>query len=72
MNNIVISVGAVTYAIKLKKLLLRNKIYARIVKVENDNGGCTHGVEINEEDFYHAVVIMKENAIAYTIKNNIK
>lgn len=69
MNNIVITVGTVTYAIKLRKLLSRDGIYARLMKVENVEGalGCIHGVEINERDFLRAVVIMKNNNIEYSI-----
>ena len=69
MNNIIVTVGAVTYAIKLKKLLSRGGVQSKLVKVEKIDGalGCAHGVEIMERDFLKAVVIMKENAIEYSI-----
>ena len=66
MNNIIISVGSVTYAIKLKKLLAREGIKTTLVKKETASG-CTHGVELSEGDFLGAVVIMRENGIAYTV-----
>ena len=69
MNNVIVSVGAVTYAIKLKKLLLRYGIQARLVKIDGDGQGCTHGIEIPGEKYYQAVVIMKENNISYSVKN---
>lgn len=76
MKRITITVGQISYAIKLKKLLKREGIFARQIKVDNtdDNKGCSHGVEISEEDFLRSVVIMRENNIEYKIyngKNNI-
>ena len=71
MNSIIITVGSVTYALKLKKLLSRESIRSRLVKLSNtDDGlGCTHGLEIEEKDFYSAVVIMKRNEINYKIQS---
>ena len=68
MKKIIITVGSVTYAIKLRKLLAREGIEARHLKVDNtDSGaGCSHGVEINEADLYRAVYIMRENRIEYS------
>lgn len=69
MKKITVTVGSVTYAIKLRKLLLREGIASRLVKVDNteDKTGCSHGVEISGEDFYKAVVIMRENGIDYSV-----
>ena len=69
MKKITVTVGTVTYAIKLRKLLLRAGIRSKLVKVNNKKteGGCTHGVELDEIDFYNAVVIMKNNGISYSL-----
>ena len=69
MNSIIVTVGAVTYALKLKKLLLREGIRSKLVKVDGSAGsmGCSHGVEIDERDFYSAVVIIKNNGISYSV-----
>lgn len=69
MNKIIVTVGSVTYAIKLRRLLIRDGIEARLVKVDNtaEKTGCSHGVEISGDDFYRAVVIMKENQIEYSV-----
>ena len=69
LNNTIITVGSVTYAIKLRKLLSRAGIRSKLVKTERpgSKNGCTHGVEIDEKDFYHAVVVMKENGISYKV-----
>lgn len=70
LNNVTVTVGTVTYAIKLKKLLSRAGIRSRLVKAEGTTAGegCTHGVEISSSDFLFAVVIMKENGIPYSVK----
>ena len=72
MNKITLTVGTVTYALKLKKLFSRANINSRLVKVDNTEGakGCSHGVEISWEDYYSAVVIMKENGIKYSVYEN--
>ena len=69
MNNITVTVGSVTYAIKLRKLLSRKGIQSKLVKVEDVKGGlgCTHGVRIKSTDFLSAVVIMRENGINYSV-----
>ena len=69
MNNTIVTVGSVTYAIKLRKLLSREGIQSKLIKVEDARGrlGCTHGVELKKTDFLSAVVIMRENDISYSI-----
>ena len=71
MKSTIVTVGAVTYAIKLQKLLLRAGIRTKIIKVESpeEDNGCTHGVEINDERFLDAVFVMKENGINYRVYN---
>ena len=69
MNNITVTVGSVTYAIKLRKLLSREGIQSKLVKVEDVKGGlgCTHGVSLKTTDFLSAIVIMRENGINYSV-----
>ena len=71
MKKITVTVGSVTYAIKLRKLLVKNGIGSRLVKLDNtvDGKGCTHGVEISENDLYRTVFILRENGIAYKLKD---
>lgn len=74
MKNVIITVGSVTYAIKLGKLLRRGGIESKLIKVEgNENDrGCTHAVEISERDFYGAVAIMKASGIEYSVYKDKK
>lgn len=75
MNDIIITVGSVTFAIKTKRLLLRHGIQARLVKTDTrfTENGCNHGVMIRNEDYLNAVVILKENGVSYSVyKPNTK
>lgn len=68
MKKIIVTVGSVTYAIKLKNMLSRKGIRSSLVKVEDNKGsGCIHGVELDAADFLAAVVIMKENGVNYSV-----
>jgi hypothetical protein len=70
LSNVIITVGSVTYAIKLKKILAREGIQSTLIKRESIDGrlGCSHGIELCEKDLYSAVVIMRENGISYSVE----
>ena len=68
MNKVIIYVGAMTYAIKLRKMLVRAGIESRQVK-SLDGDGCTHGVEIMYRDFYGAIAILRESGMEYKVEN---
>lgn len=69
MKKIIVTVGAVTYAIKARRLLKNSGVPSRLVKVSSERslGGCTHGIEISEEDLYTAASVLRGNGISYTI-----
>lgn len=67
MSKIIINVGSVTMAIKLKKLLLRKGIYADQTKGVKE-GLCTYGVIIDGSDLYNAIGIMQEVGMKYSIE----
>ena len=68
MNKVTIYVGAMTYAIKLRKMLSRAGIESKQVK-SLDNDGCTHGVEIIYRDFYGAIAILRKSGMEYRVEN---
>ena len=70
MNNVTVSVGAVTYAIKLKKLLSRVGVGSTLKKSVDKERGCVYGVEIKREDLYTAVKVLRENRFIYTVEDN--
>ena len=61
MDNSIITLGSVTYAMKARRLLIREGIRSRLVKVlpENTDNGCTHGLVIASARFFDAVVVLK-------------
>ena len=66
MKKTKVMVGSITYAIKLRKLLLREGINSSIVK--GDKNGCVHGLEVDYSDFYTVISIMRENNIEYSVE----
>ena len=71
MNKIIVTLGSVTYAIKLRKLLAREDIESELVKVNTkETNGCTHGVKIDQKDLLRAVVIMREKGFEYSVFEN--
>ena len=69
MDNSIITLGSVTYAMKARRLLIREGIRSRLVKVlpENTDNGCTHGLVIASARFFDAVVVLKKHDIPYSV-----
>ena len=69
MKTMLISLQSATYAIKAKRVLNRNGVSAKPVKLDGtkSKNGCTHGIEIFVQDFYNAVMILKNEDIEYFV-----
>lgn len=67
MENVVFSMGSVTYAIKARGLLRRAGMDARVVKLDVPlvRGGCTHGLSIRADDTLRAAMLLRQEGIAY-------
>lgn len=72
MNTTTITVGSVTYAIKVRKILERAGIRSDLIKINASASerGCAYGIKINSAYFYDAVSIMKNNGIQYSVLPN--
>ncbi len=72
MNTTIITVGSVTYAIKVKKLLERSGIRSKLIKVESSasHKGCTYGIRIPSSLFYDAVAVLRNQGIDYSVYKN--
>ena len=70
MKKRTVMLGSVTRAIRAKSLLARSGIRVRLVKLDSTDGseGCTHGVEIDEEDMYSVAEILRRANIGYKVK----
>ena len=69
LNMTIITVGTVTTAMKVKRLLQRNKIQSRLIKVEplKEMDGCTHGIEFESKYFYFVVNELIKEDIKYSL-----
>ena len=74
MNRIVLTTKNASYAIKMRKLLLREGIRSELVKVNPENGlkGCTHGVEISDSESYAAARVLRNAGVSYSIYSEKK
>jgi hypothetical protein len=72
LNTIILTVGSVTYAIKVRKLLEHAGVKCKVVKInsENTQNGCSYGIKIDERMFYQAVAILRANSIDYAVYNS--
>ena len=72
MNTATITVGSVTYALKVKKSLEREGIRATLVKVDSSKSknGCTYGIKISNNNFYDAISVLRNYGIEYSVYND--
>ena len=62
--NRTITVGSVTYAQKAKRILMQKGLRARLVKQETTkDGGCAFGVEVAEEAYLDALLLLRTAGI---------
>lgn len=67
MEQCILTVGTVTYAIRARKLLSSLGIRARLVKGTRGGGmgGCTYGVEIASADLKSSTEALTQAGISY-------
>ena len=68
MNKVTIALESPTRAIRVKNLLIKSGIEAKIKKLDNSEHGCTHGVEISDEDLIETISILRSNNVHYSIR----
>jgi len=71
LNTTTFTVGSVTYAIKVKKLLERSGVKSKLIKVDSSKSksGCTYGIQLESVRFYDAISILKKSGISYSVYN---
>ncbi len=69
MKKEIITVKTITLALKAKKMLVRENIKSRIIKVDSSKTehGCSYGIEFNSADFFTVISILKENEFMYSV-----
>ncbi len=73
MNTTTLTVGSVTYAIKVRKLLERSGVKSKLVKVDSSKSksGCIYGIQVQTAFFYDTVNILKNNGINYSVYSEL-
>ena len=71
LNTTTITVGSVTYAIKVRKLLEHRGIKSKLIKIDSSKSksGCAYGIQLQSSFFYDAVSILKSNGVNYSVYN---
>ena len=63
-----VTVGSVTYAIKVRKILQKMQINSERIKVSSHNEkGCEYGVTFRSEHLYSVIAELRERGISYSI-----
>ena len=62
----IITIPTLTMALKAKKILSKNGIQARIIKLDSSKSGCTYGLEFSEGCFYDVIALLRQNEIEYS------
>ena len=65
MNNLIFLLESPTRAIRVKNMFLKNDIKAKIIKLDDKSQGCTHGVQVSEENMMDCVALLRKNNIKY-------
>ena len=71
MKRTILAIGTVTNAIRAKKLLGKDNIRSKLVKLDSTKtlNGCSYGLEIFDADMYSAFSILRNEGIVYSIYN---
>lgn len=69
MKKVTLTFWSITYAIKVRKLLLGIGIKSKLIKIDPSltNEGCAYGVEIAEAYLLDAVSELKKRGIKYSL-----
>lgn len=69
LENTVITLSSITYAMKAKKLLSRAGIRSELIKVDSSKSkkGCAFGLEIPTSRFYDAVAELRRYNFDYAV-----
>ena len=63
-----ILIGSISYAIKAKRLLVREGITANVVKETDKTEGCSYGLSFSECDAYRVTAILSQAGIGFKMR----
>ncbi len=67
MKKILIKIGSITYALKIKKSLANLGIRARVIKTSSVSNGCAYSIEISEDQLFTVIAELKRQGIDYEL-----
>ena len=68
MKKIKLTLQNATYAIKARNLLTKGGLRVKIARLTSPTeGGCTHGIEISENDLFSAADILRRGGVNYRV-----
>lgn len=69
LNTTALGVKTITYAVMARKLLRKQGIQSKLVKLDSTKmkNGCAYAIEIYDKDFLGAVAVLRKNQIYYTV-----
>ena len=70
MNEVIILIGSITYAMKAQKALKEMGIRASLIKKSGEvRRGCSYGIRVNSSQFLSSIAKLKELNIDYEVEN---
>ena len=71
MKKSIITFNSITYAIKARKLLSREAVKTKLIKLDStgEEGGCKYGLEISSAELYFAVSILRNAELEYRVRD---
>ena len=68
MQTTIVKLSSITHATKIKKMLNRIGIEAKLVKVSDSKNynGCIYALKFDTENYYSVVALLQKSQIPYT------
>jgi hypothetical protein len=68
LEKIAIALSTPSAAIRVRGILRKSGYTVKIVKLDGGENGCSHGVEINEDDLMGAVSLLRAHNVKYSVR----
>ena len=67
----IITFNSITYAIKARKLLSREDVSSKLIKLDptRDDDGCKYGLEISIEKLFTAISLLRNADFDYKVRD---
>ena len=71
MKKSIITFNSITYAIKARKLLSREGVNTKLIKLDSnaEDGGCKYGLEISSSKLFSAISVLRSEGLEYKVRD---